>query len=153
VKWIAKYTESTSYCGGAAPRQEMLDNITAPMPIAFKRLYIKKGTTNNIKDKNYLLVKTDSSGIITAVLKPGLYYVVADNKLNGQYYQQILKKYAKASKNYKAVNKTCLKNWLLEPMARFEVKANSMDTFAINVSILCPWQQQPCVDFTGPFPQ
>ncbi len=153
VKWTGRYTESSTYCGGAAPRPELLDELSKPKPIASKRLYIKKGTVNNTKDKNYIQVKTDSFGIITALLKPGQYYIIGDNKLTNQYYQLILKKYAAPSKNYKAVNKACLKKWLLEPLMRFEVKANTSDTTAINVTVLCPWQLQPCVDYTGPFPQ
>jgi hypothetical protein len=152
ISLIGKLTQSQSYCGGARPTQEIMDDINKPTPIANKTLYIKKGLTNNTKSKTVLKVKTDSLGHFHCKLAIGSYYIVGDNKINLSYYSTLLKKYSKASKNFKAIDQTCLKDWLKQPALQFKVKAVNNDTLKIHEVIPCEWNSIPCASYTGYLP-
>jgi hypothetical protein len=146
------YTESNSYCSGARPSQEMLNDLEKPVPLANKVLYIKSGTENNLKKKRYVKVKTDLNGTFTCSLPIGQYIIIGVDKLDLKYYNFLLSKYAVPSKNYKAVDKACLNEWLKEPLLSFEVKKNKTDTLKIHLTKPCEWNSIPCTQFTGPLP-
>jgi hypothetical protein len=151
-KVVGVYTENYTYCGGARPSQEILDNAEKAIPTANKVLYLKKGVSNNTKQKKLFRVLTDANGQFNFSLAPGKYYIVGSDKIDTKYFQLLLTKYGKDSKTYKAIDKKCLNNWLAEPLYSFEVKSSNNDTIKILYTKPCDWNSIPCAQFTGAVP-
>jgi hypothetical protein len=151
-KIVGVYTESSAYCGGARPSQEIMANLERAIPTANKILYLKKGTLNIIKQKKLFRVMTDTNGQFNFKLAPGKYYIVGSDKIDTKYFQFLLSKYGKESKTYKAIDKKCLNSWLAEPLYSFEVKSSNNDTIKIHYTKPCDWNNLPCTQFTGPLP-
>jgi hypothetical protein len=151
-KIVGVYTESSAYCGGAAPSQEILANIERPIPTANKVLYLKKGSLNITKQKTLFKVITDANGQFKFLLAPGKYYIVGSDKIDTKYFQFLVKKYGKDGKNYKAIDKKCLAQWLAEPLHSFEVKVSNNDSVKVHYTKPCDWNNIPCAQFTGAIP-
>jgi hypothetical protein len=151
-KIVGVYTESYAYCGGARPSQEILDNAEKAIPTANKILYLKKGSSNIVKQKIVFKVITDANGQFSFLLSPGKYCIVGSDKIDTKYFQLLSTKYARDSKTYKAIDKKCLINWLAEPLYGFEVKTSNNDTIKIHYTKPCDWNSIPCAQFTGAVP-
>jgi hypothetical protein len=61
------FEETRTYCGGAAPTQEILESLKQKKPFAYKMLYVYS------KGKCIDSLKTDSSGIVNKKMKLGKY--------------------------------------------------------------------------------
>jgi hypothetical protein len=151
-KIVGVYTESSAYCGGAAPSQEIMANLERAIPTANKILYLKKGSSNIVKQKKVFKVITDANGQFSFLLAPGKYCIVGSDKIDTKYFQLLLTKYGRDSKTYKAIDKKCLTNWLAEPLYSFEVKSSNNDTIKIHYTKPCDWNSIPCAQFTGAVP-
>ena len=66
--------QTSSYCGGAAPPPELLQELATPKPLANKTLYIKNGTANS--NSPSLPFTSDSEGRFTLALSAGAYCIV-----------------------------------------------------------------------------
>ena len=72
-------TQTTQYCGGAQPAQEMLNDLEKPQPLADKILWIRSGKANNLS-KPLLKTKSDSYGNFTIILPAGKYCIIEESK-------------------------------------------------------------------------
>jgi hypothetical protein len=52
-----KITQTSSYCGGAAPPRELIEQLNTPVPLAGKVIYLRKGKTNKLCKKTIELKK------------------------------------------------------------------------------------------------
>jgi hypothetical protein len=151
-KIVGVYTENSAYCGGARPSQEILADLERPIPTANKVLYLKKGSSNITKQKKLIKVITNANGQFNFLLAPGKYCIVGSDKIDTKYFQLLVTKYSKDSKTYKAIDKKCLTEWLMEPLHSFEVKSSNNDTIKIHYTKPCDWNSIPCAQFTGAIP-
>ena len=143
-------TGTSNYCGGARPSDEMLADIATPKPIPNKKIYIKKGEINSFKNKILLTLITDSAGKFQAKLPPGKYLIVDGDKKDMTYYNQLLKEHKEQTKNFDAVDSTCLNEWYLKPDFTFEVKHTEIKNISVNYHKAC--FNLPCIQFRGPYP-
>jgi hypothetical protein len=71
-------TQTSDYCGGAAPSEEMLENLRKPVPLAEKVLYIRIGAKNKPtrsgQNPIYKKVVTDANGKFSVKLKSNVTY-------------------------------------------------------------------------------
>ena len=57
-------TSTQSYCGGARPTDEMMQELNTPKPLPEKKLYIRKGKENSLKEPIIKEVVTNAAGKI-----------------------------------------------------------------------------------------
>ncbi len=74
VKVSGHITQTSDYCGGARPSDELLENLKKPSPLENKIIFIKIGTANNSSIKYFQKVITDSNGDFVVTLKAGMTY-------------------------------------------------------------------------------
>ena len=117
-----KITQTSSYCGGAAPSNEMLEQLNTPVPFAGKIIYLRKGNTNKLCKKAVVL-KSDENGEITALLQPGIYAVVDETKKDKTFYNDLRKRFKNPVPNYEALDVACLDDWLKTPDQVIEVSS------------------------------
>ncbi len=125
-------TQTSLYCGGAKPPDELLKKLNTPKPLIEKTVYIKKGDNNTFDSEVYLKVSSDTSGKIRFQLPAGKYFIVDESKKDSSCYYTLLKEYGTATKNTPAVDKKCLKNWYEQPNFVFEIKDSDVKDLIIN---------------------
>ena len=77
-----KVTQTYSYCGGAAPPKDLLDEMATPVAFPGKRFYIRPGVTNNSNVKIVKSFTTAEDGSFSIQLAPGIYAVIVEEQLN-----------------------------------------------------------------------
>jgi hypothetical protein len=116
AQWVKVYITSTeSYCGGARPSDEILQDVQTPKPYAFKTFYIRKGAQNS-KGKAIKVV-TDSAGCFSIKLKPGKYCLLYPTQLKEPDYSKY-----KSTQVRSTQGKACLKAWWLKGWQVISVK-------------------------------
>lgn len=149
-KVSGKIVRTGSYCGGAAPTQEIMDEINTPKPCARQKLYVRRGKMNDLTGKIILVFTSDSVGNFSFSLPSGVYSIVNEKKKDRKFVKSILKQYTAESKNYQATDKKCLDEWLKTPDATLEIKEGSVNDFVITFHDECKWHV-PCTEYKGPF--
>lgn len=139
--------QTQSYCGGAAPPQEIIDGLATPKPLANKTLYLKNGSTNS--QGPYLAFTTDSQGRFALSLPAGTYCVVEDYKRDAPD-AEAYKKSMGAPGSCATVNPSCLAVLWQECDASFTV--GSADTnLTVQSNRRCPWSTR-CIEWGCPLP-
>lgn len=69
-----KVTTTADYCGGAAPSEEMLDELRKPKPAVRKLIFVKYGVSNDEKTRVVKRIMTDERGEFQVQLKKGFDY-------------------------------------------------------------------------------
>lgn len=146
-----KVTQSSSYCGGARPTDEILNNITAPRPMVGTTYYVRKGTTNDVTQKIVMTFSTGTDGSFSFKLPPGEYIIIEANRLDSTYVKSIAKKYEKPTASYTEAKKECLHEWLKGGLFQFKIVDAPVSNIEWNINHSC-WTDDPCVHYTGPYP-
>src|ERR1700741_3306954 len=147
-----RVTQSHNYCGGAEPTPEALAEMTKPHVLPGKKVYIRKGETNDSKSPIVATLVSDSNGAITVSLKPGKYCVVDEKKVNENYINETYKKLKKGNQYQTPVKMDCLKKWLKIPDLVFTAEKGDLKVIPLNYVIPCSWNATPCTDYNGPLP-
>ena len=145
--------ETSQYCGGARPTDEMLNAIQTPKPLAGQLCFIRKNETNSTSSTPIASATSDANGKINVTLASGTYCVVFPNKVDSAAYKMYLTKFGEATSNYSAIDKKCLDKWFQTPEHVFSIsdpKQPFQTEFTIHRS--CSWNTIPCVDYSGPLP-
>jgi len=150
AQWVKVYITSTeSYCGGARPSDEMLQEIQTPKPYAFKTFYLRKGAQNS-KGK-VIKVVTDSAGCFSIKLKPGKYCLLYPTQLKEPDYSKY-----KSTENQEYLGKACLRAWWLKGWQIISVKdtADRAISKSFNIHFPCFINEidNPCMQYVGPYP-
>lgn len=144
VSGTATYTRS--YCGGAYPSDEILQELQQPIPW-HTTFYFRKGLRN---DKNVPLADsatTDANGHFSVSLKPGTYVMLYDWQRD----QQIF--YSKKLHGDLQVDYVCLENAWRQGIQIITVGDTPIRNLDIQVHKPCFQPMTiPCIQYTGPFP-
>ncbi|MES2591366.1 MAG: hypothetical protein V4608_05745 [Bacteroidota bacterium] len=140
------------FCGGMRISDERLEEIKKPKVFANKKLFVKKGTKNDLKKKPVLEFVSDSSGNFSFSLPPGEYCIVEELKKDKKNYDKLLNEYKTDTKNFSAISPTCLAEWFKTPDAVLTVTKSAVTNFTITFQNKCKWKQVPCVTYRGPMP-
>ncbi|HEX2898469.1 MAG TPA: hypothetical protein VHS96_02005 [Bacteroidia bacterium] len=135
-----------SYCGGAAPSEEILAEASRPKPFANKGFLIRSGKMNALGTDMVTRTRTDAQGTFSVELIPGTYCMVLETKERardaGFYKLQNL-----------AVDKPCDQKWLNTCDLTFTVADKNITGLRLNFNKKCFVDDlSPCVSFTGPMP-
>ncbi len=139
-------TQTSSYCGGARPSQEMLDKIAIPIAYPNKKFYIRRGKTNSLNLKFLKSFNTDKDGNYTIRLPNGIYSIILEEQL----------KEINIS-NYTTINQqvdtNCIKEWWSNPYYLLEVKNKNISDLDFNFHHRCfVTNDIPCLNYVGPMP-
>ncbi|MFM9984312.1 MAG: hypothetical protein ACKVOK_03720 [Flavobacteriales bacterium] len=145
--------QTSQYCGGARPSDEMLQEFQTPKPLSGQLCFIRKSETNKISSTPVASATTDNLGKINIALAPGTYCLVLPNKVDSAAYKMYLTKFGEATPNYSAIDKKCLDQWFKKPELVFTVTdAKQPTTAEFTIHHPCSWHTIPCADYSGPLP-
>lgn len=150
---VIKITQTSSYCGGAAPTQDIINSLNTPAPAKDIKIYIRTGKTNNVKKTIVYQGITNDMACVQVQLPPGDYVAVTENKKDKKTYNLYLSRFSKTTKYRSAIDKSCLDKWLTEPLGVFTiVDKQKTDTLTFNIHYPCEWNSVPCSHYSGPLP-
>ncbi|MFM2386134.1 MAG: hypothetical protein RL660_891 [Bacteroidota bacterium] len=132
-------TQSSSYCGGAAPDDELLEELAKQKPHIGAVYYIVKGSKRS--SKIYKKVTADANGVIKVVLPAGKYAVLRED--------QIKKFVPSINDQYWLWDNKCLQAKHEQPLLLMTV--NKHASFDLHVHKDCFWQNA-CGIYKGPLP-
>lgn len=147
-------TYTSSYCGGAAPPEGMLEEYARPKPYPSKIVFFRKDS-NILSSPILLTQKSDSLGFLKVKLPPGKYVIVDEKKKDKKLYDEICSKYKNGYENTGPVDKTCLLKYMnssdLIIVVR-PVQNTKKQIFTLNYHQDCNWAKIPCASYTGMLP-
>jgi hypothetical protein len=143
-------TQTASYCGGARPSEEILQELNSPIPSANTKVFIGRGV-ENAGHGVILETVTDVDGKVRVELPSGDYYLVFETKTI-ENKTKLLGAYREETAYYSAMDVDCLENWFKQPDFVFSVEKNKSKSVVVNKHIPCSWSAIPCVDYRGPLP-
>jgi len=142
-----KITQTSDFCGGARPSDEVMQDMQKARLYAGKTLYIRKGKSNDLRQPIVMKFLSDSAGRFTIMLKPGVYSIVQPEQL----------KKLDMKKIYSGPNiepdMSCLKEWWSKAYFVLEIKDKNIDGLEFNFHHKCFIEGDvPCLNYTGPMP-
>lgn len=140
-----KLTQTSNYCGGAAPSDEMLMEYATPKPYAFKTLYVRKGDVNDLKKPIVMKFRSDANGMFSFQLPAGVYSIIQENQAE----ELDLKKIPTG--HYLVANEKCLKEWWAKPLYLLKVTEDKEIEINFHHPCFVPGDM-PCLTYVGPYP-
>lgn len=147
-----RVTETSAYCGGAKPSQEILDELNTPKSLPKTTIYLRKGEVNDVEQSIDYALKSDEKGLINVMLPAGKYSIVFDNKKDQSKYEELLDQYGKPTDAYKAIDTNCLQTYFRKPEKVIHVERSAENEFSVNYRNRCSWGSVPCAIYIGPIP-
>ena len=135
-----------SYCGGAAPSRELLEEVRSPKPCLEKYFFLKKGDANSAKNPVIDVINVDSTGRFSFKLKQGSYCVIQDFQT-----KPIQLENYKTSNNFDYQGDDCMRKYWADCYQTIDLKENINDLI-ITVYKKCFGNGNPCMIYTGPMP-
>lgn len=124
-------TKTDSYCGGANPSQEMLDEIKKKKIPVGEKFYVIKGSCNTSNRKILSTLAFDSNGKLKLSMAPGCYSIINEAGLN------------RPAADTSQFDMNCILEEWKKPLFSFEVHKGKSETFSHNIEEVCPFNL-PC---------
>ncbi|MBK7762453.1 MAG: hypothetical protein IPI46_03665 [Bacteroidetes bacterium] len=137
-------TETSDYCGGAMPNEQVLEALKTPQPIAGKTIYIKIGSKNSEGKAIYKKLITDSAGCFKVRLKSGQTYCFVEEWKSKKF---IIPKDTDEVK----WDAECLRKRFQTADYLLTVKSSRNGMVKINFHNRCFYKPY-CGEYTGPIP-
>lgn len=144
-KLTVTFQSHRPYCGGAAPTEEQANGFTNPMVNKVFYLY-KDERPNSITDM--VKLTTDESGTFSIDLKDGRYSVISEDKTLSL--KEFIKKKKIEGQFYEYSDDACFETWRTTPEFTIELSSATEETVTINEK--CYTGDNPCMQYTGPYP-
>jgi hypothetical protein len=135
-----------SYCGGAAPSRELLEEIKKPKPCLEKHFFLKKGEANSAKNPVIDVINVDSTGSFSIQLKQGTYCIIQDFQT-----KPIQLENYKTNSSFQYQGDDCMRKYWADCYQTIELKENINDLI-ITVYKKCFGDGNPCMNYIGPMP-
>lgn len=150
-----RITQTSNWCGGARPSEDMERELRTPKPYTNYALFIRRDSNILTKPALHTLI-TNEKGIAKVRLSPGRYTVVNVDKKDDSTYRATREKYKLETPNTGAIDTNCYNFFMSHPDFVIHIPRNPRYRNKIvehNYHINCNWSGAPCVDFKGPYPQ
>ena len=139
-----KVTQTSRYCGGARPPEELVKKLAIPVAYPNKKFYIRQGKTNSINAKIIDSFVTGSTGSFSIQLSPGTYSMIVEEQVKeikpGDY-----------TKKYEVADSKCLQDWWAKPYYLLEVKDSNIGQLNFVFNHRCYISSDiPCITYNGP---
>jgi hypothetical protein len=149
---VINTTTTQVYCGGAKPTEEILEELRTPKSAPNVKIYLRKGSINDIKKEiDYQLMSNDS-GVVKTSLPAGTYSIVFENKKDQGAYDELLDKYGTETSYQTAIDTSCLKTFFAQPNGVLVVEENNESKITVNRVMKCQWTRIPCSNYKGDLP-
>jgi len=141
-------TQTSDYCGGAAPSEEMLENLKKPVPLAEKDIYIRIGPKNKPgrggQNPIYKKVTTDENGKFSVMLKSDVTYSFIEDWKSKPFK-------VPANTKYVVWDAACLYERYIN--ADYVLKVSKHSNGAVKINYHKPCFYRPyCGTYSGPLP-
>ena len=138
--------QTSDYCGGMAPTDEMLESLRKEKPFPEKELFVRIGTVNKYSSRVLQRFVSDAAGRFKISLPPGVYCVIEASK------KDELKLPATTSGNppagqTSAVSGDCLEKWYRTCDKTLKIGKQNLKGVVIKFHHTC---NPPCVTSTPP---
>ncbi len=142
-----KVTQTWSYCGGAAPTEEILEQCERPQPYNGKVFFLRKGKVNSISEPVVLSFTVNASGTFSFQLPSGVYSIFQEPQLK----PFNKKEYPLGSYTNEEIE--CLKKWWMQPYYVLEIKEKDITNLKFEFHHECfAINDIPCLQYIGPMP-
>jgi hypothetical protein len=137
---------TSSYCGGAAPSQEILNAYYTPHGWQGQTLIVRRGAVNQPGKPLVQRAVTDAEGKFVFHLPAGQYCIALSEK-------ELPRRAAFYNIVNQPVDKACDDRWLQTCELTFEVVDKGIDSLKISIHQACfVSSHSPCVHYSGPLP-
>jgi hypothetical protein len=141
-----KVTQTSSYCGGARPTDELLEELATPRMYSGKKFHVIKGDTNVVTHQLILTFVTDENGNFSFELEPGTYSLLTDE-------QATEPDYKKYSTKDVGLDESCFKSWWATPYYKLNIASTPLTHLNFNFTKRCFISHDiPCLRYRGPMP-
>jgi len=150
-KISGKVIQTSNYCGGPPPPQELIDELRREKPFPDKELYIREGDINLLSKPIIKKFVSDKDGKFEISLTPGKYCIIEKIKkeeLKIPDFTEINKQLPSYSQ-YRVESEQCFKDWWKNCDKILDVENQDSTDSVIKFHHRCG---QPCVT-GGPKPQ
>ncbi len=137
-------TTTTSYCGGARPSEEIMEELQKPKPAKGKTIYIKYGSKNVSKLKIIRKIVTNELGEFEVKLKRGFIYQFMDDWKSKPFLTP-------QNTEFVVWDINCLKSRFATPDFILDLKKNNGGLVEINYHQPCFYNPY-CGEYSGPLP-
>ena len=148
---FGKVVQTSDYCGGTAPPQEMIDELTREKSFPDKELYIREGNFNLLSKPIIKEFISDKYGKFKISLPQGQYCVIEKIKKEDFKIPDFIEinKQLPSYSQYYVESEQCFKDWWKNCDKMLVVENQYIKDFVIKFHHSCC---QPCVS-GGPLPQ
>jgi hypothetical protein len=148
-------TQTSQYCGGARPPQELLKRLATPSPLANQKLYIRSGLVNELRIPVLDSVVTDKKGNFKIKLPKGDYCIVNRQKKDVETFNEYLEKYRIETETYGVIDKDCYSDFVQQPDGFLTIKGTEKKAikWKIHYENPCEYNANRCVQYKGKLPQ
>lgn len=142
-----KLLVTSSYCGGAYPPDELLEELRTPKPFAGYTVYVRPDTFNNPTKPIIDTITANADGTFSLELPPGKYSIILAEQTRP------LKPADFNKGQWVQVDKACMEQWWLKPHQAFEISNKNLSDLDIIFHKRCFVESFcPCVQYIGPMP-
>lgn len=145
-------TQTSSYCGGAPPSDQMLEDLRTPGPLPNKKIYIRRGKFKDIDRPVIQELSSNQNGVVQTQLPAGEYSIVFSDKKDRSIFNELVEKYGDRTEQYEAINEECLKKHFKRPALTFTIGTKTASEIEVNDHKKCPRNSVPCAGYTGSVP-
>ena len=142
---FGKIIQTSAYCGGAAPPQELIDELRREKPFPDKELYVREGDINLLSKPIIKEFVSDKDGKFEISLTPGKYCIIEKIKkeeLKIPDFTEINKQLPSHSQ-YRIESEQCFKDWWKTCDEILVVGNQVAQDFVIKFRLSC---DHPCVN-------
>ena len=137
-------TQTSVYCGGARPSDEMMESYSRPKPYPKKKLVVQMAGDHRALP---LQVVTNDSGYFFLDLPAGTYRIFQEEQMNPPALSSLNKP------GFVHIDSVCFEKWKIEPLS--EIVLSDRDTVSVNINFHRPCfiaGDIPCQHYIGPMP-
>lgn len=143
-----KLMQTSKYCGGAKPSEEILKDAATPKPYEGKVFYVRVGKKNSTKAEVITSFTTDANGEFSFQITPGTYSIIQEKQLNALTSADL-----RSSDPNTKVDSKCMKNWWVKPFHLLVVKTENITIPDWTIHHPCFVSGDiPCIKYVGPMP-
>src|SRR5713226_3214179 len=133
--------QTSDYCGGMAPTDEMLESLRKEKPFPEKELFVRIGTVNKYSSRVLQRFVSDAAGRFKISLPPGIYCVIEASKKDELKLPATTKGNAPADQS-SATDEDCLEKWYRTCDKTLKIGKQNLKGVVIQFHHTC---KPPCV--------
>lgn len=144
-----KISKTESYCGGAAPPQQLEDELRKEKPYPIKKLYVREGNINLNSKPLIVEFTSDENGAFSFGLSKGTYCIFEE-------YKKAPFDLNSLRKNYEVVSQQCVERLWQTCDKILVIDNDDVSDFDIKYDLKCfgerDYNNRPCIVYDGPLP-